>query len=160
MGDPEGSIAAAGELAIHFNITGWEKDQITLAVADCFEDWIKLRGGIDAKEKSIALAQVRHFFEAHGESRFTPWHQSHEQTKTLYRAGFRRGDEFFVFPESFKQDICNGLDAKYVIDLCIKKGWLLPDNAGKSSSSHRMPGSDKARRFYHFCHKVLADDAD
>lgn len=66
-------IAAAGELATEFNITGWQKEHAMLAACECFDDWIKLRGGLGAKEAETALSQVRHFFEAHGESRFTPW---------------------------------------------------------------------------------------
>ncbi|MBA2654419.1 MAG: DUF927 domain-containing protein [Gammaproteobacteria bacterium] len=151
-------IAAAGELATHFNITGWEKDYATLAASECFDDWIKLRGGLGAKEASIALTQVRHFFEAHGESRFTLWSNPSEQFKTLNRAGFRRGAEFFVFPESFKQDICVGLNPQYVADVCIAKGWLLPDGTGKATASHRMPDTSKTRRVYHFSDKVLGDD--
>jgi putative DNA primase/helicase len=151
-------LAAAGELATHFNITGWEKEYATMAAHECFNDWVKLRGGLGSKEASIALTQVRHFFEAHGESRFTRWNNPGEQFKTLHRAGFRCGGEFFVFPESFKQDICMGLNPQTVAELCIAKGWLLPDGEGKATTSHRMPDTSKTRRVYHFSDNVLGDD--
>src|SRR5262249_593613 len=105
-----------------------------------------------------ALAQVRHFFELHGESRFSPWQGSQEQSKTINRAGFRRNGEFFVFPEAFRQDICVGLNYRYVINLCLEKGWLLPVVLGRAVSSHRMPDTNKTRRVYHFSDKVLGCD--
>lgn len=151
-------IAAAGELATEFKITGWEKDYAMLAACECFDDWIKARGGVGAREANIALGQVRHFFEAHGESRFSAWLSDSDQSKTINRAGFRRGGEFFVFPEAFKQDICQGLNPMYVAELCVSKGWLLTDTAGKVTSSHRMPDTGKTKRVYHFSDKVLSEE--
>lgn len=150
-------IAAAGELAREFTITDWQKNSATLAAARCLNDWIKNRGGLEAKESSIALSQVRHFFELHGESRFSSWLQD-DQQKTINRAGFRRNGEFFVFPEVFKSDICAGLNSRYVAQLCIEKGWLVADGAGKAASSHRMPDTGTTRRVYHFSSKVFEDE--
>lgn len=151
-------IAAAGELATELNITGWKKDYAMLAACECFDGWIKARGGIGAREADIALAQVRHFFEAHGESRFSAWHSDSSQSKTINRAGFRRSGEYFVFPEAFKQDICQGLNPIYVAELCVSKGWLLTDTAGKVTSSHRMPDTGKTKRVYHFSDKMLSEE--
>jgi putative DNA primase/helicase len=151
-------LAGAGELATTFKITGWEEYSAFNAVACCFKDWIKLRGGLSAKEPQIALSQVRHFFELHGESRFTPWLSDVSQNKTLNRAGFRKNGEFFVFPEVFKQDICAGLNPRYVAQLCLSKGWLVADNHGKAVSTHRMPDTGNVRRVYHFCEKVFDDE--
>lgn len=150
-------VAAAGELATTFNITGWQENSAFCAAGRCFRDWIGLRGGLGAKEPQIALSHVRHFFELHGESRFTPWFSDENQAKTINRAGFRRKGEFFVFPEVFKQDICVGLNPKYVAQLCISKGWLLPDSLGKPVTCHRMPDTGNVRRVYHFCEKVIDD---
>lgn len=60
----------------------WNKNSAFLATARCFNDWIKHRGGLGAQESTIALSQVRHFFELHGESRFSSWLQV-DQPKTI-----------------------------------------------------------------------------
>jgi putative DNA primase/helicase len=153
-------VAAAGELATFFNITGWQECTASYAVTKCFQDWVALRGGIGAKESTIALSQVRHFFELHGESRFSSWQDEANQVKTANRAGFRRDSEFFVFPEVFRQDICIGLNPRYVAKLCIKKGWLLADSSGKTASVHRMPDTGRIRRVYHFCDKMFEEKCD
>lgn len=66
-------IAAAGELAAQFNIVPWPDGAASWAARVCFDAWLKARGGAGNQEPRDMLAQVRHFLEQHGESRFTPW---------------------------------------------------------------------------------------
>jgi putative DNA primase/helicase len=67
-------IAAAGELASQFGIVPWPDGAATWGARVCFEAWLKARGGAGNQEPRDMLAQVRHFLELHGESRFTAWH--------------------------------------------------------------------------------------
>ena len=66
-------IAAAGELAAQFGIVPWPDGAASWAARVCFDAWLKARGGAGNQEPRDMLAQVRHFLEQHGESRFTPW---------------------------------------------------------------------------------------
>jgi putative DNA primase/helicase len=66
-------IAAAGELATDFGLTGWDAGEAMAAAKTCFEAWIHQRGGMTNSDEERALAQVRLFFERYGEARFHPW---------------------------------------------------------------------------------------
>ena len=66
-------IAAAGELAAQFKIVPWPDGAASWAARVCFDAWLKARGGAGNQEPRDMLAQVRHFLEANGESRFTAW---------------------------------------------------------------------------------------
>lgn len=67
-------IAAAGELAAQFGVVPWPDGSATWAARECFAAWLRARGGPGNQEPRDMLAQVRHFLELHGESRFTAWH--------------------------------------------------------------------------------------
>lgn len=85
-------VGAAGELATAAGVTGWEKGEAERATRACFAAWLASRGGIGNGEVSAMLRQVRRFFEAHGEGRFTWWHRGADDhnARTMQRAGFRR----------------------------------------------------------------------
>jgi len=122
-------VAAAGELAVAYGILPWPIGEATRGAAVCFEVWLEQRaGGVGAAEIAAGIAQILKFFEAHGESRFTEWSDEaspsgpfsddddhHNKPRpTVNRAGFRRTNEygrteFFVFPETFKTELCAAL---------------------------------------------------
>ena len=132
-------VAVAGELASTFGITGWPEGTAIEAAIHCFNDWLRARGDIGPQEERSILSQVRHFFEQHGESRLSPWYIEEQEklVKTQMRVGFRKmsddGEEFFVFPESFKQEICLGFDPVLVAQVCLKHKFLIPDTKGRSN---------------------------
>ncbi len=154
-----GLISAAGELASFFGITGWESGTATAAVKFCFEAWLKNRGTFGPQEERTIIAQVMHFFQTHGTSRFTPW-DAHDSHQTIQRAGFRKNDgeggtEYFLFTEVFKSDLCRGLDPVQVAKTCIKNGFLMPDSKGKPTRSEKLPGMAKSKRVYRFTDNVM-----
>jgi putative DNA primase/helicase len=159
-------VAAAGELATAFGITGWHKGQAFEAALQCFQQMISARGGAAPMEEKRALAQVSRFFEQHAESRFTDWFaalsESTNVPRTFNRAGFRKTScdetEYYVFPEAFRQDICNGLDHNYVESILIQNGWLVPESSGRATRSERLPGTTKKTRCYRFSERVLCDE--
>jgi putative DNA primase/helicase len=85
-------VAAAGELATQAGITGWPEGEATRAARQCFEAWMKQRGGLGNAEQYQMLAQVRNFLQLHGAGRFTWWHRAGDDhaPSTLSRAGYRR----------------------------------------------------------------------
>ena len=155
-------IAAAGTLATELGITGWPLEDAAWAAKKCFEAWLQGRGGISAQEGQEILRQVRHFFELHGDARFTVI-GSFDERVIINRAGYKKMIEgnwhYFVLSESFKQNICAGFDMQMAISILIEKGWLIPDACGKSTRAENLPCSDSTTRCYRFNGgKVFSDE--
>ena len=88
-------IAAAGEIATVWGVTGWASGEAIKAADSCFKAWLMQRGGTGNAEDRAMLAQVQRFFELHGESRFSDWERPASDTsqhapKTLNKAGYRK----------------------------------------------------------------------
>ena len=88
-------IAAAGEIATVWGVTGWQQGEAINAADACFKAWLNQRGGAGNAEERAMLAQVQRFFELHGESRFSDWERpasdsSQHAPKTLNKAGYRK----------------------------------------------------------------------
>jgi putative DNA primase/helicase len=152
-----GLVAVAGELATNYEITGWPQGAALDAAMTCFRAWLKARGGPGSAEAKDLLGQVRHFFELHGESRFTPWDRAAAEDshmpRTSNRAGFVRFDEkegllFFVFPEVFRREVLDGFDPAEAAPLLVQRGLLIPGTDGKTTQKPRLPGFRNPRRVY------------
>lgn len=147
-------VAAAGELATSLGITGWKEEEAIQSAICCFQDWLKCRGSKEMYEEIAIESHIRLFFEKHGESRFTLYNsiEKEETSKTFDRVGYRKetndGTIFYVFPESFKREICRGYSRKLVIEVCRKHNFL---DYGKDSASKSIHTSrKKSQRFYVF----------
>jgi putative DNA primase/helicase len=154
-------IAAAGELATQYGITGWEAGEAARAATVCFQSWISLRGGVGNQETENLLAQVRGFFEQYGDSRFVALAENEAvglriwppYQKVNNRAGFYRRisdgtTEYYVLPEAFRE-ICSGFSVGPSAKLLVGKGIITPANDGKSQRSKRLPGMG-VKKYYHF----------
>lgn len=143
-----GLVAAAGELATSFEITGWEKGSAIKAASQCFHDWLENRGNDQDLEEKNILSQIQLFFELHGESRFAPWSED-PNFKTYNRVGFRKVEanciEYFVLEEVFKNEICSGLDWKKAAKFLVARGFLLPSADHRSTRTENLPGFGKMR---------------
>ena len=150
-------IAAAGELASRYGITQWDTGEANQAISQCFGDWLMQRGTVDNQEKHIILSQIRRFFEAHGESRFTDIH--HSNSRTINRAGFKETDihqdttTYYVMSEIFREEICAGLNPKTVAHRLLVEGWLAPDTNNAPYRRQRLPGMGQVR-CYVFTNKM------
>ena len=155
-------IAASGELASSFDITGWEVEESIDGVMKCFQVWLEARGDIGMHEEQEAINQVKRFFELHGESRFSSWSSDPiDESRTMNRVGYRRrtdeGEvEFYVFKNAFRKEICSGLDYRYVEQLCIKHNLLFPGSNNDPTRPERFPGKRKTDRCYRFTSEVLS----
>ncbi len=156
-------IAASGELSSSFGITGWETEEALQGVMKCFEDWLRDRGDNGMQEERQVLTQTRKFFENNGESRFSSWISDPiDESRTVNRAGFRkRSDsgevEFFVYLNTFREEICSGFDHRYVEKICIKNNLLIPGADNSPTRPERLPGSsNKTTRCYRFTSEVLS----
>lgn len=136
-------IAAAGELATAYGITGWPEGAAQDAAAVCMQAWLGARGGGGDAEGIAILAQVRNFISAHGEARFSRWDESEHKPRTANRVGYSKpaeeGASYYVDPEPFRREVCNGFDVKRVLSVLRAGGALRLDNAGKSTRKERLP---------------------
>jgi len=86
-------VAAAGELASSWGLTGWPEGAATEGVKRCFLAWVNARpAGFGSSERTEALRQVRAYLEKNGDALFTWWHRAMDDHKpnTALRAGFKR----------------------------------------------------------------------
>lgn len=170
-----GLIAAAGELATQYGITGWDEGEAVNAAVTCFQSWLILRGGVGNQESKNLIEQVRSFFERHGDSRFVavqfgddgitgPLRTIDKFQNIQNRAGFRhrpkkdelKRTEFLVLPAAF-QEICEGFSVKAAAKLLVEKGIITPGNDGKSQKAMRLPDMGM-KRFYHFNSSVWEEE--
>jgi putative DNA primase/helicase len=166
-------IGAAGELARDYRVLSWPEGKALHAAGACFEAWLAGRGGSGSGEDAAALAQVRAFLEAHSESRFTSLVPPivgaepalPEAGHTINRAGYRRrasgGDgerwEYLVLPETWKTEVCKGLNPKRTADLLVSLRFLLGTTPRDRSTVISIPG-DGRQRVYRVSGAILGDD--
>ncbi len=158
-----GLVAAGGELATSFGITGWKRCTASEAVAKCFGDWLEHRGNDQDLEEKKILSQVQLFFEMHGESRFSPWNAEFDG-KTYNRAGFKKNEgnktEYFVLEEVFKNEISQGYDWRQAAKILVKKGYIKASSDGKSTRSENLPGLGKVRCYRFENIPIKKEDAE
>jgi putative DNA primase/helicase len=122
-----GLSAAAGEFATDFGLTAWREGEATEAAAWALTAWIAGRGGTEPAEVSQAVSTVRRFIENHGDARFDNLDDS-DAKPVGNRAGWRKGsgeDRRWLIPtETWKAEVCAGLDANFVASVLGERGML------------------------------------
>ncbi len=146
-------IAAAGELAAELRLLPWEKGEADEGVAQCYDDWVRMRGGEDDPiEISEAIRQVLNTLETHGSSRFEEV-SADSAHKVHNRMGFYQRDneqelEYFMFPATFR-DACKGYNSKAVARALVDKGFMTGEDKGrKTSITKTVKGQGKGRYYY------------
>ena len=170
-----GLVAAAGELAIEMGLLPWPPNTAIEAAETAFLLWLIHRGGTEADEVLQGLNKVATFLEKNGPSRFTPMHkvarswseaEDFEQgpNSTRDRCGYRclnDQDEwdYFVFPQAFRGEICEGLDAKMIAKEMAKRGYLKVGRDGKYQVAQRLPHMG-TKKVYHIRSLFLAEQGE
>ena len=158
--DRFGLVAAAGELTIQFGIVPWAPGAAIKAARVCLDAWFNDRGGACAGEEMAAISQVRLFIEKHGEARFDKVNTT-DNIPIRDRAGWRRGDgdaqEWLILPETWKTDICAGLNPTAVAKALAARGMLKPDSKGGYSRPERIAGNQKPIRVYVVTMAILTE---
>jgi putative DNA primase/helicase len=98
------------------------------------------------------VAQVRHFIEAHGDARFddldpppkNPFTGVEiERRPVVNRAGWRRGKDesrpWYVPPEVFRREICNGFNPTEAARVLAALGALEKGSDGRPTQIVRLP---------------------
>jgi len=132
-------VAAGGELATYFGITGWPEGEAYAGVKACFEGWCSnLVSSTESIEETTAIKMVRGFIAKHGESRFLDLRRADDThaPKTINLAGWKQvGDLDTVFHFStdvFTDEVCRGLDPKLVLKTLNRHGYLKTESGGKT----------------------------
>lgn len=166
VADSFATLAAAGELATDFGLTGWPAGAAGEGIALCFHAWIEARGGTGNQEEADILAYVCNHFEANGSAQYTYINLRPQDDKVMYRMGYRddKGD-FYVLPHRFTSELCQkaGFDQKQVIAVLLKHHYLLPGGDGRPTMTKRVYSLDaqnpdaakKSERVYHIDSSIV-----
>ncbi|MHA3320703.1 DUF927 domain-containing protein [Legionella pneumophila] len=144
-------VAAAGELASQFGLTGWNVGVSLAAAKICFTAWLEAFGADGNREDRAIMAQVRSFFESHGSSRFDSANHPNNE-KIINRAGFFKTDSegfriYMVLTEVYKNELCKGFDQRTVTKTLLQAGWLAPSPDGNASHKPRIKGIGTPRLY-------------
>lgn len=152
-----GLIAAAGELATAFGLTGWVPGEGRDAALEVFRLWLKGRGGGGAAEARAAVDRVRAFLVTHGSSRFETIPS--EGRAVSNRAGWLDGETFLIAGDAW-QEIHAGSDPIAAARHLAAAGHLKPGESRRLAA--RAPRSVPGRpRVYAVRADIMgAGDAD
>lgn len=160
-------VAFAGELATEQGITGWPEGEATKQAIICLTAWLNHRGGIGSEECQMILRQVQYFFQKHFDRGFVDVENADANPPD--RKGFRKKVqgtvEYWVLPEIFNKEICDGFDIDLVRQYCLEAGYIIPGNNGRSQQQRRIPlfhgdTHTASKKVYVFSDKVLGDDEE
>jgi putative DNA primase/helicase len=101
--DRLGLVAAAGETATVYGLTGWPPGAAIEAALEVLGSWIAARGGVESAEKREAIERVRAFLVAHGEARFEPIWGEVAGRLVANRAGWREGTTYYIAADSWRE---------------------------------------------------------
>lgn len=154
-------VAAGGELATEYGVTGWPVGAAFDGVLVCFQAWLERRGTIGKTEIDNLIQQVESFFELHGESRFAPMEAEAIRgpaRPVINRVGFRKVTvsavtndsvtDYYVLTVGFRE-MTAGFDLKWAAAILAERGLIRVGSSGKHSVSVRLPGMGPTR-CYHF----------
>jgi uncharacterized protein (DUF927 family) len=154
-------IAAAGELATIWGITGWPDGEADKQVKKCFECWLEHHGGkMAVHDEERVIEGFRQTLEQYGESRFTPATGGSQNNHVSERFGWRRTadgtTEYLFSRENFKTvSHRHGLNYKAAAKALDKRGYLR--RQGRDFTIKTNIGRENMR-VYCVLGKILTDD--
>ena len=104
------------------------------------------------------VSQVRHWFDQHSNRlRWKDRALDDHAPEVPRQAGWKDvpGDEAgglicYVYPETFRQEICDGFDPTDAARVLIRRGLLRPGEGGRPTQNVRLPGFRNPARVYIF----------
>jgi len=149
-------VAAAGELATRYGVTGWPKRSAAKAALRCFADWLAERGSTGALDIEYGIRRVRDFIAQHGSSRFQDIDHKESGTPIRDRAGFKEltgpsdtGEvyTFYVHESVFINEICGSYDYRAVYREMVKRGYAYTQKGKHLAVRKRIPNYGQPRFF-------------
>jgi putative DNA primase/helicase len=154
-------VAAAGELATMYGVTGWEVGDAFEAAEVCFLAWLSNRVGTGASDIERGIEKIKHFILSEG-SRFQG---EHGTSSALHLAGYvfgetpMRADEernvksWAILPQVFRE-IVKDFDSDAILKELHRRGVLIT-NEGRVT--HRKKFGGVLQRTYHITAKLFDD---
>jgi putative DNA primase/helicase len=145
-------VAAAGELATSYGITGWKQGEALEAALHCYRLWAQRRAAGTDFEVTALLRQVHDFITRHGDSRFSakddgaPDGEARNNPAVYERAGYycdqKEDREYLFTPDGFRE-ATRGFDFLHARQELKRLGVLAP--GGKHDSQSVWVGKAKVR---------------
>jgi len=145
-------VAAAGELATAYGVTGWNQGEAFRAALHCYGLWAQRRAAGTDFEVTALLHQVRDFITRHGDSRFSakddgaPDGEARNNPAVYERAGYycdqKEDREYLFTPDGFRE-ATRGFDFLHARQELKRLGVLAP--GGKHDSQSVWVGKAKVR---------------
>jgi putative DNA primase/helicase len=156
-----GVVAAAGCIAAGKNILPISSDEIMQAVGATFRAWKKARGGGESEERRNALRHLKHFFEAHGPSRFEELIREKDTDQTVRgndrsvrdRCGYRvkQDDDawlYYVLPVAWEREVCGTHAPELVAKIALDANALQVGEGQHRQKKVRLPDFPEGKRVY------------
>ena len=159
------TVAACGELATAYGLTGWQQGEAIAGALACFKSWLNHMGDpSQTDEHKQALERVREFIERYSQSRFDNIAKAENESPIIQNmAGYKQldgvqGDKSMVYyflPTVFKNEVCKGLDLKTVCT-ALKSAGVLKTTDNKNQCKTPRLDSGKQQRAYGVYSSILA----
>ncbi|WOJ90470.1 DUF927 domain-containing protein [Methylocapsa polymorpha] len=151
-------VAAAGELAIMYEVLPWAQRSVYDAAGRLFSKWLARRGGMGASEDFEAIAVVRNFLQLHGASRFVPI-----DMETSWRVQLLAGYKdttggFYYLNDAGWREALGALEPRLAADAIARAGFLIKDAEGRRKVNMKVQG--KTQRLYKIKGTILEGAAD
>jgi len=161
-------VSCCGELASHWNITGWDKTEPKQAASVLFKNWLNDRGGEGNAEDTAIIEHITHELQSKGESHFTRWDKDEpkvdtHQPRSTVRWGFRKveetheygqgtytEEEFYIFKTAFKKELCKSLPYRRVCELLKERNALVTHKGRGYLYQAFLPGTGKKKTDVYF----------
>ncbi|RLV58312.1 DUF927 domain-containing protein [Parashewanella curva] len=144
-------LAAAGKLAIKWNILDWEANACFYACRKLFFKWLDGRGGANSGEELQAIERVRSFIQQYGTSRFITlkptWNNVVQNCVGVIdnRHQYSTEDVYCFHGEGWRE-VLKGLDSKRAARALANAGYLISDT-DKLQKKMKLPDGSRPRLY-------------
>jgi uncharacterized protein (DUF927 family) len=148
-------VAAAGELAIRLGVLPWAFGDAKKAAGDAFAQWMQGRGGSGSAEDREAIAKFGAFSKCMAVPALrqsSPSIASPARSIASGSGAMAKLAGFLVTPETWRTEVCAGMDANRVAKVLAGHDLLRKDSKGRNSITVTLPGIGKARCYDQFPH--------
>ncbi len=139
-------------LAHKYGLLPFDIEQVSWAVSECFNGWLKARGGDGSIEIKQAIKRIEYLFATNEIGDRVDDLRNGTDSKARNLLAHRKCDtdgdttEFWVPPSVFKKEMCEGVNEAELIKELQKMGWLLTSTDDRPTVE-RQKDKKKARYF-------------
>jgi len=158
-------VAASGELATEWGITGWEPGEAANGVARAYELWLRRRGTSGSRQHMEALDHLRDYIRRFRASRF----QRHQSGSPTGQSNLPQIDGYInegdvqakeiQFPERIPPAVCGPYTHEVMVAALDGIGALKKDGKHRQAK-RRIPDQDRKARCYVIDHNALFSSED